>query len=511
MLMRKIFILLCACCLGSVVAQAQEFSAVNADGVTLYYSVTGEGEAELIRHPEYIEGVGYEGDVVIPTSVEHEGVDYAVTGIGETAFGYCDKLTSVSMPASIERIGESAFAGCELLKAIEIPASVKSIGDYAFEETALTEIHIPAAVESIGEEVFGGCLDLKAITVDGENPRYDSRDNCNAIIETESNTLISGCAGTVIPGTVEHIGHAAFYFTGLESVVLPASVRTIGPSAFQGTPLKSVEIPDGVTEIGMAAFLDCRELTSVVLPESLTEIDTLTFQYCFLLKDIKLPSALTRICVGAFNYCFSLETIELPASLREIESLAFSYCLSLREVCCRAADVPAMGEKVEELYVFTPNYCENLSWSYDEAGDLDFNSLKHDGVYRAVLRVPQASVEAYRAATGWGIGECWPEEDDVLYYDWKFSLGIDGEVCNYFHDIQPIGGETSTESTVADGSFTVYSDGGVIYIDGAAQDVEVYDITGRRIFGGNSTAVSVGRSGAYIVRSGDEVRKVMVR
>lgn len=509
--MRKIFILLCACCLSSVVAQAQEFSAVNADGVTLYYSVTGEGEAELIRHPEYVENIAYEGDVVIPTSVEHDGVDYAVTGIGETAFGYCDKLTSVSMPASIERIGESAFAGCELLKAIEIPASVKSIDDYAFEETALTEIHIPAAVESIGEEVLGGCLDLKAITVDEENPRYDSRENCNAIIETESNTLISGCAGTVIPGTVEHIGHAAFFFTGLESVVLPVSVRTIGPSAFQGTPLKSVEIPDGVTEIGMAAFLDCRQLTSVVLPESLTEIDTLTFQYCFLLKDIKLPSALTRICVGAFNYCFSLETIELPASLKEIESLAFSYCLSLREVCCRAADVPAMGEDVEEMSVFTPNYFENLSWGYDEYGDVDFGSFKYDGVHYTSLRVPQASVDAYRAATGWGTGECHSEEDDILYYDWGISLGIDGEICGYFHDISPIGGETSTEGTVADYGLSVYADDGVIYIDGAAQDVEVYDITGRRIYGGNSTAVSVGRSGAYIVRSGDEVRKVMVR
>ena len=66
----------------------------------------------------------------------------------------------------------------------------------------LKSINIPASVTEIGLSPFAGCSSLETIIVDAKNKVYDSRDNCNAIIETASNTLIQGCPNTTIPNTV---------------------------------------------------------------------------------------------------------------------------------------------------------------------------------------------------------------------------------------------------------------------------------------------------------------------
>lgn len=181
----------------------------------------------------------YSGSITIPPTVTYKGIEYRVTSIGWYAFDGCNSLT-----------------------AINIPESVKSIGNYAFD----------------------GCSSLIDITVDCGNTVYDSRNDCNAIIETSSNTLIVGCSTTVIPESVTSIGSSAFF--GCRS-------------------LTSITIPEGVTSIGSIAFYDCSSLTTITITKNsqLTSIEETTFYNCSSLTAINIPEGVTSIGNSAFINC----------------------------------------------------------------------------------------------------------------------------------------------------------------------------------------------------------------
>ena len=185
---------------------------------------------------------------------------------------YCPSLTSVEIPNSVTSIGSDAFRDCSSLTSVEIPNSVTSIGGCAFYNcSSLTSVEIPNSVTSIGWGTFCDCSSLTSIVVAPNNPKYDSRDNCNAIIESESNTLIAGCPNTTIPNSVTFIGFGAFaHCSSLTSVEIPNSVTSIGENAFSDcSSLTSVEIPNSVTNIGNYAFRDCSALSSIIsyIPE----------------------------------------------------------------------------------------------------------------------------------------------------------------------------------------------------------------------------------------------------
>jgi hypothetical protein len=188
-------------------------------------------------------------------------------GNGFTVCGLVNKAaTEIRIPSQIKygkytyevmSIGDWAFARCESLTSITIPNSVKSIGKYAFDGcSGLTSIIIPNSVTSIGELAFDNCSSLTSIVVEKGNITYDSRENCNAIIETATNTLIRGCNSTIIPNSVTSIGEWAFYSCeGLTSIIIPNSVTSIGKGAFAGcSSLKSIKIPQALTYIGSDAF-----------------------------------------------------------------------------------------------------------------------------------------------------------------------------------------------------------------------------------------------------------------
>ena len=158
----------------------------------------------------------------------------SVTSIGNYAFFHCSGLTSVTLGNSVASIGNSAFWSCDGLTSITIPNSVTSIGERAFQACdGLTSITIPNSVTSIGNKAFSGCSGMTTISVESGNTVYDSRNNCNAIVESATNTLMCGCKNTVIPNSVTSIANDAFSCcSGLTSITIPNSVTSIGYSAF---------------------------------------------------------------------------------------------------------------------------------------------------------------------------------------------------------------------------------------------------------------------------------------
>ena len=219
--------------------------------VTIPNSVTSIGSAAF-------RGCSSLPSVTIPNSV---------TSIGSSAFSGCSSITSIVIPESVTNIDNGVFDGCSSLISVTIPNSVTSIGEYAFDDcSSLTSVTIPNSVTSIKSNPFEGCSGLKSMVVESGNRVYDSRENCNAIIKTATNTLIAGCKNTTIPNSVTSIGNYAFHdCASLTSVTIPNRVTSIGHWTFRGcSSLTSVTIPNSVTSIGSFAFYDCVSLTLVI-------------------------------------------------------------------------------------------------------------------------------------------------------------------------------------------------------------------------------------------------------
>ena len=214
-----------------------------------------------------------------------------VMSIEDYTFEGCSSLLNVAIPSSCEvaSIGRYAFDGCSSLTTIYLPNGLTAIGDYAFCGcSGLTSITVPGSVMTIGSNPFERCSGLASIKVDEENPKYDSRNNCNAIIETVSNSLIVGCKNTTIPNSVIEIGTSAFSgCRNLTSISIPNSVLVIQNWAFSSADLTSINIPNSVVGIGYEAFRDCYDLTSIVIGSGLKNISDYVFFGCSSLAAIQ--------------------------------------------------------------------------------------------------------------------------------------------------------------------------------------------------------------------------------
>ncbi len=273
-----------------------------------FQSCTGLTEVEIPNSVTTIGGGAFSSCSGL-TSVT---IGNSVTTIGNDAFAYCYSLANVAIGSSVTHIGTFAFSHCGELTSLEIPNSVTTIDKDAFSYcTALTSVTIPSSVTTIGKYVFTSCYNLTSMTVASGNTTFDSRDNCNAIIETSSNTLLYGCKNTVIPNTVTAIGDGAFdYCTGLTSMEIPNSVTSIGINAFAYcSGLTSVTIGNSVKTIGNFAFTQCTGLTSVEIPNSVTTIDLGAFSSCSALKNLTIGNSVNSIGLSAFRYCNRLTDV----------------------------------------------------------------------------------------------------------------------------------------------------------------------------------------------------------
>lgn len=187
-------------------------------------SVIIPNQVTLIRDWTFF-GCNGMSSVVLPKSL---------SAIGNSAFSGCG-LTSITIGDSVTSIGEGAFYNCIGLVSMTLGSSVTSIGNFAFNGCInLTSVIIPKKVVEIGECAFSQCKGLSTIIVEDNNIRYDSRNNCNAIIETETNSLIFGCKNTIIPVSVNDIRDYAFSgCNSLTRMILPNSLTSIGNYAFE--------------------------------------------------------------------------------------------------------------------------------------------------------------------------------------------------------------------------------------------------------------------------------------
>lgn len=324
--------------------------------------------------------------IEIPECVEYNGSIYTVKYIGRLAFYDCSKLTSVTIPNSVEEIGDGAFYGCSALKSITLPNSIVRICAEAFVCCkSLQSIQIPNSVTYIGNDAFGECDCLKSvsigsglkelsqyafflshnivsITVNEANTKFDSRDNSNAIIETASNTLYLGCRKTIIPNTVTNIGSMAF-----------RACKT----------LDSISIPNSVRRIGYGAFEYCTGLRAVNIPNSVDSIEDYAFSSCDSLKSISIPDNVATVSRHMCAECSSLVSVTIGKNAERVSVGAFSRCDNLRTITCYAVNPPKMGI----LYSERRGFFDGVFYE--------------DDCSKITLYVPAESVEAYKAAKQW--------------------------------------------------------------------------------------------------------------
>ena len=311
-----------------------------------------------------------------------------VTTIGGGAFASCTNLASITIGEGAQHYGSAVFGGCNKLNAVHIssiddwfkktfengesplrvahhlylndeevkelvvPDWVTSIQSGAFRGcSSLESVNIPQSVTSIGEFAFEGCENIASIVVDAENTVYDSRENCNAIIETATATLIAGCKNSTIPEGISYIGDYAFSgCKGLETLEIPSSVVRVGLGAFSGTAFYD-NLPDGVIYFGSClygykgdmpsgtnivvkegttcivsgAFAWKDNLTSIVFPNSLKIIEERAFQGCNFLVGLNIPDGVTTIGNKAFYSTGSLSSVVIPASVTSLGEYVFEY------------------------------------------------------------------------------------------------------------------------------------------------------------------------------------------
>ena len=342
---------------------------VNDDNVSV--TVTG-----------HVDGYNAQGPLVIPESVSYGGNDYAVTTIGNSAFLYYFYLTSLTLPNSLTTIEDGAFAYCSGFTGdliipnsvvtigpsafftcyafdgeLVIGNSVTTIGEYAFDDCNGMHgvLNIPSNVTSIGLDAFRYC-EFSGMTVNRANHVFDSRDNCNAIIRTSNNELVTGCANTVIPTSVTAIGENAF--CGLDG-------------------LTSIDIPNSIISIGAGAFSFCFNLTG----------------------DLTIPNSVETIGSGAFFQCSGFDgKLTIGSSVKFIGDYAFRQCSHFTKAVSLATVPPELGnEQGWNCVVFEQFGTQTLTVPFGCAAAYQnsnwYDPMGLNGFYEFIEAEPQAISE----------------------------------------------------------------------------------------------------------------------
>ena len=257
---------------------------------------------------------------------------YNQGNIYSMAFCGCDKMEHVDI-SNQGSIGEECFSSCHKLSKVILHEGITQLSDKAFAACGnLSQIEIPGSVSKIERRVFYACDSLVSISVAESNKTYDSRDNCNAIIEKNGDVLIIGCNATIIPATVVEIGEYAFSGCNkLSKITLSENIKSLHNSAFaECKNLIEVDLPNSVKSIGYKCYAECTSLNSIKLGGA-TSIGDDAFSGCTSLNSVELGET-TSIGEYAFADCVSLTEIILPENLETVGYAVFDDCRNLKNV-----------------------------------------------------------------------------------------------------------------------------------------------------------------------------------
>ena len=338
----------------------------------------------------------YHGNLVIPSEVTYNEVTYVVSALCWNAFLGCSELESITIPSSITNITATDY--------------------YCYYEPGYGYLQY-------------GSNGIKSIKVVEGNPVFDSRNDCNAIIETATNRLISGCDNTVIPNSVTSIGTSAFVnCKELTNICLPNGVTEIGKSAFAGcSNLSVIEVPNSVTSIGSFAFWKTG-LTEFVFPNSISSIESGIFCSTPLIS-IEIPNSVTTIGSTAFAGCTELTKIDIPNSVISINWEAFYGCSGLTSII-----IPASVTQIGSCTFCGTNLldivCEALTPPSISYTSNNYNVQNTFDCYnRATLYVPRKSYDVYRNTNGWKQFRIIQSLADLEIDNLYFNFTSDSTVC----------------------------------------------------------------------------------
>ena len=385
-----------------------DFSAECETGQTLYYRISSEEEHTVtLTFPYSTENPWFEGnyyqyhvmpqgELILPSTVTNNGINYYVTVIDNYAFCNCEELIgTLAIPEGIVSIGESAFFSC-----------------------GFSSFVIPRTINFIDPSAFRFCSNRDSVIVDDNNPTYYSENN--AIIKRNENTLVLACNTTTIPEYIENIGNYAFSGVGnggdliipnsvksigerafeschfLGSLILSESLETIGYEAFRGSGLTgSLTIPNSVTELGAGAFLDVSFTGTLTLPSSISSIKGHTFAYTSFSGTLTIPNSVTQIGSMAF-YGADFSELVLGSSVDTIGFGAFEDCSSLSGTLHLPSSINSIGIGAFRHTAFSELYSHNI------VPPTLFNSSTFEGYdTNTPIHIPFGCTEAYQNAAGW--------------------------------------------------------------------------------------------------------------
>ncbi|MBD5310169.1 MAG: leucine-rich repeat domain-containing protein [Bacteroides sp.] len=478
--------------LANLTLSARDF-LFTCEGQTLPYTVIDKekGRVEVGKSEESIVG-----ELVIPTEVEYEGTTYTVAAIGENAFRDFREMTSVSLPISIDSIGNFAFYGCAGLTRAEFPSVATLCGikfgneysnplSYAHNlyigGNAITELEIPDSVTAIGDDTFNGCRSLTSV-------------NIPESVTTIGQYAFEGCRGLTsleLPESVVSLGKGAFYgCSGLTSITLPSSLSSLESETFYGCrSLTSIDLPETVSSIGNGAFYYCVGLTSITLPDSMTSIGGYAFEGCKSLTTLELPDSLTSIQSDTFKGCSGLTSVKFPEKLVSIGKGAFEGCARLSSIL--------IPDKVRYVGEKSFRNCEALE---EVTLPLGLEAIR-SGVFAGDKSIKKVVYRGEEPIEG-------PEDifDSSVYEEG--TLYIHAGTLPLFSSVSPWSLFSNVSDTQTDSDLSGIGDviGDMTDREVESAIFEVYDLRGVKV----ADSVKNLAPGLYIVREGNEARKMIV-
>lgn len=454
----------------SLASKAYDFK-YTFNGQSINYTIIKDTKNCVVSSGKasgYIPGTKVEGDVEIPELVYYNDEAYKVVGIDRYAFVYCEDLTSLIVPKTINFIGKFALLGCWGLKTLIIEDSeaalgledntfnslqldslylgrnvdcrsgsckfadsypkkitfgefVTTVNDGLFAYSGISNLIIPASIKNIEEYAFSGCYNLKNLVFEnGEHPLTIKKKAFDA------NKIESFTTGR----NWESIDHGLKFSKSLKEVNLVDGITIIPKSAFEGcSELVKVDIPSSVNEIQDYAFVNCYDLSAIRIGDGVKHIGFMAFKSCISATILDLGSNVEIIGGCAFENCSSLEGVDIPSSVSRIGNGTFGRCSNIKSLkvgdgCsyigpdaferCSSLSSISLGKNIQEIDQCAFSECTNLESVriFATHPPKAFSNVFYGG-YSATLYVPTGTKEDYLGATE----SCWPEFCKIIEFN----------------------------------------------------------------------------------------------